>query len=231
MWRLRPWKSSTPDKQFLKTGIISIPVSRRRRIFQMDGIARVLASGMELPPVKMADGSIKIYKLGPFRLSHFGEVEQYLLKDRKTASEIAVAACKKMLAEGMAELAEKVMANAINEDRRTSAQNKIPIEEVQRFIDTREGLLMTMRLCLSEYHPNITNNEIILIFEQFSEKDIKDWRDRVAGSDVMGNSTGSASLTGAKTDPQVRAPNLGTGERSSAISPILTDGLPSKSDD
>lgn len=215
----------------------------------MEGLSRVTAAGLDLPPVRVPvlgpdrqpltgpDGGpvteVKVYHMSAFTLDDFGRVEQHLLRTRKTQSELAVKACKELAEAGQPALAQQVMLAAIKEDQSQSMFGRIPTSEVQKYLDSSEGLWHTCKMLFEKKHPGITNAEIKTIFEQIGDRDLMDWRDRVTGADPLGNSTGSESSTGSNADPETeKGPgpeSLGTGEKSSGTSPKPTGGPPDRS--
>lgn len=188
----------------------------------MDGIGRMLAGGLELPPIKMKDGSIKIFKISGLTLQDFAEIEQYLLKNRRTRSEVAAVECKRLISMGMEDFARTVMKDAIEEDRKNVKENMIETKDFQKFIDSREGVLMTFRMCINKHQPDdkqLSNNDVVDMLSQFTTEEMIEWRDRVSGTDHMGNLIGSALSTGTKLDPKKTETNRsdGTGDESFVI--------------
>jgi len=175
------------------------------------------------------DGGFDEYKWPGLRVEEYAIVEQHILKDRVSPIDAVLPELEKLSAR--TGRAAKRLARALEEKayadlRKSKAQNKLSIEEVQAFIDSPEGLLFTMKLTISRYHPDITDGEIRRIFEWVGEKEAKRLRDLAQGVDALGNSTGRSDAAGAPAEPTT---GRLTGDGFIVGSPKPTDGTPARS--
>jgi hypothetical protein len=172
------------------------------------------------------------YKWPPLRVEEYAVVEQHLLKDRVSPVDAVLPELEKLAArKGKAarRLASRLEDKAYTDLRASKAMNKLSIEEVQSYIDTPQGVLFTMKICLQRFHPEITDKEVRRIFEWHGEEEIKRLRDVAQGADKLGNSTGQNEEPGALA--ATNGTGLLTGDGSIVGSPKPTDGNPPASTD
>lgn len=168
------------------------------------------------------------YKWPPLRVEEFAVVENHLLKNRLSPIDAVLPEIEKLLAantKASRRMAKRLEAAAYADLRKSKAQNKLSIEEVQAWLDTPEGILFTMKVCLQRFHPDITDADVRRIFEWEGENEAKRLRDFVQGVDALGNSTGPNLADGARAEPVAGS----TGESSTDTSPKNTDGIPTPS--
>lgn len=164
------------------------------------------------------------YWLPPMRVEEYAIVENHLLKNRVSPVDAVLPDIERLLALGTKtarRMARRLEQQAYADLRKSKATNKLTVEEVQEFLDSVDGMLFTMRICLMRNHPTITEAEVLRIFNWQGEEESKRVRDLVQGLDALGNSTGPNLAEGAEA---VRAAS--TGESSTGTSPKNTDGTP-----
>lgn len=199
-----------------------------------DGISRMIGTEIELPPVTIK-GVEKIYVIAKPKLNNWAVCEQHMLSMRKTHGDLAVEPCSKLIGMGHREEALQMMRDALKADQEQSMQRHIPIEEIEKWTRSIEGIYFMAKQLLEEKHPGISAEEAYEVFSQVGHQELLRRMDRASGTDQLGNSTGSTLSRDSNADPEPTReprpnPSNGTGGESSSNSPKSTDGLPTKSD-
>jgi hypothetical protein len=119
-------------------------------------------------------------------------------------------------------LAKVLQEKAYADLRKSKTTNKMTVEEVQAYLDSVDGLLFTMRICLARFTPGITDAETLRIFNWLGEEEVKRTRDLTQGIDALGNSTGRNPEGEAVPAEVARS----TGDGSTDGSPKPTVGTP-----
>lgn len=165
------------------------------------------------------------FKWPPIRVEDFAVVENHLLKNRVSPIDAVLPELERLASiktQGARRLAKALEQQAYRDLRKSKAQNKISLDEMQDFIDNPEGLLFTMRICLQRLHPTISDYDVRRIFDWLGEQEAKRLRDIAQGSDRLGNSTGPTRETAGER----ATVEASTGDGSTAGSPPNTAGTP-----
>lgn len=200
----------------------------------MEGVSR--ASGVAYVEIKIpkcwesvdkpnnGKEGFDIYKLPGLRVEEYAIVENHLLKNRVSPVDAVLGEIEKLHklnTPAARRMARRLERDAYTDLRKSKASNKLTIEEVQEFLDSVDGMLFTMRICLERFHPGITEAEVLRVFNWQGEVESRRVRDLVQGLDALGNSTGP------NLAEEVRAePAASTGASSTDSSPKNTDGMP-----
>lgn len=200
----------------------------------MEGVSR--ASGVAWVEIKVpkcwlspdepnngAEG-FDLYRLPPMRVEEYAIVEQHLLKNRVSPIDAVLPEIEKLLESGTKTaraMARRLEKAAYSDLRKSKATNKLTVEEVQAYLDSVDGMLFTMRICLMRNHPGITEAECLRVFNWQGEDEAKRIRDIAQGLDALGNLTGPNLAVEAEV---VRAES--TGVNSTDSLPKNTDGAP-----
>lgn len=202
----------------------------------MDGVSRASGEGsiiVRIPKGWQGDGKPNTdaegfdeYTWPALRLEDFAVVENHLLKNRVSPID-AVLPDLERLSQVKSQAARRLMRSlekqAYVDLRKSKAMNKLSVDEVQEYIDTPDGALFTMKLCIQRKHPTITDAEILRIFQWLGYQEAKRLRDLIQGIDKLGNSTGPNQ----EAEEVVRADTRRlTGDGSIVGSPKSTDGTP-----
>ena len=165
-----------------------------------------------------------IYWLPGMRVEEYAVVEQHLLKNRVSPVDAVLPEIEKLLTNGSKvarRMARQLEKQAYTDLRKSKATNKLTVEEVQDYLDSVDGMLFTLRICLLRNHPTITEAEVLRVFNWQGEDEMRRIRDLAQGLDALGNSTGP------NPEAAVRAAvGASTGESSTATSPKNTVGTP-----
>lgn len=149
----------------------------------MDGLSRAIGAGM---PVKIGENT---YMLSPLTLEDFGLIENEMLAKRPNPMQRVMEVYEKL----PEALRDKFLERAYQDAKRT---NKIPAAEVAAYVDSIEGMMLSMWLSIKKCHPEITREKMNEIMRSLSPKDVeamRESRDIASGIDQMGNSTGPAT--------------------------------------
>lgn len=199
----------------------------------MDGLARPAGAGIviRIPkgwPTPTPDGGFDEYFWPPMRIEEYAIVEQHLLKNRVSPIDAVLPELERLAKQktrGARKLADALTERAYNDLRKSREQNRVTVDEVQAWIDTPEGVLFTMKLCLARHHPNITDAEVRRIFDWLGEEEARRQRDIAQGIDALGNSTGpSRVLEGTGAIGPKETSDVSRGGASIAGSLASTDG-------
>lgn len=200
----------------------------------MEGVSRASGKGaveIKIPncweseenPNNGAEGFTS-YWLPPMRVEEYAVVENHILKNRVSPIDAVLPEIERLISIGTKtarRMAKRLEASAYADLRKSKATNKLTVDEVQEYLDSVDGMLFTMKLCLMRNHPTITDAEVLRIFKWQGEEEARRVRDIAQGIDSMGNSTGP------NPDAAVRAQaGASIGAGSSASSPKSTDGAP-----
>lgn len=137
-------------------------------------------------PVKIGENT---YMLSPLTLEDFGLIENEMLAKRPNPMQRVMEVYEKL----PEALRDKFLERAYQDAKRT---NKIPAAEVAAYVDSIEGMMLSMWLSIKKCHPEITREKMNEIMRSLSPKDVeamRESRDIASGIDQMGNSTGPAT--------------------------------------
>lgn len=203
----------------------------------MDGVARASGAGVihiRIPKAYQGEGKPQTdaegfddYIYPPMRVEEYSVIEQHLLKNRVSPVDAVLpelerlSQVKSAAARGLMRALEK---QAYRDMRKKKEANKVTLEEVEEYINTPEGALFAMKICLQRKHPDITDAEIRRIYDWYGEQEMRRLREVAQGIDKMGNSTGP------NQEPEaVRAETaVSRGDGFTDGSLKSTDGLPPK---
>ncbi len=165
------------------------------------------------------------YRWPAMRVEEYAVVEQHLLKHRLSPIDALLPDLEKLAAvntKASRRLAKVLQEKAYADLRKSKATNKLTVEEVQAYLDSVDGLLFTMRICLARYHPTVTDADTLRIFNWMGEEEAKRTRDLTQGLDALGNSTGPTP----EAERAAGESGLSTGDGSTAGSLPNTVGPP-----
>ena len=174
----------------------------------MDGLSRMLPSKIPIP-VTFPDGTKKTYYFGSFKLKHYAMVEERIISGEVSAVKAAESLILTLLKNGFKEEAKNLMNESVEKDRKNKVLGRPPVEVVQEWINSIDGIVFTCLLCFQEYHPEMTMGDMAEIINIIGHEKLKELREMSGGTDFLGNEIGPEC-------PEMTVQqNPGTGEKSS----------------
>lgn len=151
----------------------------------MDGLCRCVAAPVD---IELSGCSFWIQPLNLFRL---GIIEQHILAERRTTLELA----SEMVEEnGNNPILTKLIIRASEDLRAKKEMRVVPVDDLQKWINEKNGIIFTMWLCLFDGEMNKTAFKSLKETREFSEKlsqkDLVEFlrrRDIASGTGLLGN--------------------------------------------
>jgi hypothetical protein len=169
----------------------------------------------------------KTYRVSPIRIGDLTEIENHLLAEREPVEDVLPRLLAKL--GNMPNQQEMMVRVALNDARK---KDKVTGRDVAEYIDTKEGKLYTLWVCVREHQPEVDGLDAARkLWDLMAEDDIREFvkrRNIAGGTDLLGNSTGRGEPTPTSpASPASTSPN-GRGETSpgggpSERSPTPTD--------
>lgn len=172
------------------------------------------------------EGGFDEYKIPAARIEEHAVIEAHILKHRVDPLSAILPQLErlgKMNDRHARKLAKDLSERAYNDLRKEGREiDRLPVEQVQAFLDSTTGAKMCMKLCLQRNYPEVTDKEVDRIYNWLGEEEMLRLRNMQDGSDPLGNSTGPTADTSKTAD----AGGTSNGGNSSDGSPKSTDGMP-----
>lgn len=201
----------------------------------MEGLSRASGAGITVVRVPKCfksednpnDGTegFDEFRYGPLRLEEYSIIERHLLKDRPNPVDAVLPQLERLASvKGKAarRMAKELTDRAYADLRKSQAENKVTLEDVEAFLNTPQGMLWSLHLLLLRFHPGLSIDEARRVYEWQGAESIRKARTSAEGVDALGNSIGR------KLEAEAGEAGRSTGDASTDSSPANTDGAPSK---
>lgn len=194
-----------------------------------EGLARVAGASLFID-CPDEQGKPTTYELSPMTLGDFALVEQEYVKHRKSPMQVALPLITELGKAGLDAQANFIASRAYEDMRKwaESQDGRPSMKEIERYLDTFEGVLFTIWVLFRKNHPTITREHVRTVVEHIGTEKMREMRDQVSGLDYLGN--GSGADEGATTVPEKTAAppidptNASLGNVFTALSPKTTGG-------
>lgn len=201
----------------------------------MEGLERASGAGITIIRVPKCFKSEEVpndgaegfdeYRYGPLRLEEYSILERHIAKDRLSPVDAVmpeIERLSKIKGKGARMLAKALTDRAYEDLKRSKKDLKVTLDQVQEFLNTPNGMLFSLHLLLSRFHPGITIEEARRVMTWQGVEEVRRAREAAEGVDALGNSIGRNPAAADET-------GRSTGAASTDSSPVNSDGTPSAS--